>query len=109
MRTEALLLIAGLSACAGNGGPMGDDDDGGGSADCGMKTSGVSTLAGAAASGYVDGPGCTARFHNPVNTAVGPDGTVYVASRRPLKVGEIVTVKIERSDDYDLHGTAAGF
>jgi len=37
------------------------------------------------------------------------DGTVYVASRRPLKVGEIVTVKIERSDDYDLHGTAAGF
>lgn len=78
MRTEALVLLAGLSACAGNGGPMGDDDDGG-SADCGMKTSGVSTLAGAAASGFVDGPGCQARFHNPVNTAVGPDGTVYVA------------------------------
>jgi ribosomal protein S12 methylthiotransferase len=37
------------------------------------------------------------------------DGTVYVASRRPLRVGEIVTAKIERSDDYDLHGTAAGF
>ena len=37
------------------------------------------------------------------------DGAVYVASRRPLKVGEIVSVKIERSDDYDLHGTAAGF
>jgi ribosomal protein S12 methylthiotransferase len=37
------------------------------------------------------------------------DGSVYVASRRPLKVGEIVSVKIERSDDYDLHGTAAGF
>lgn len=78
MRTEALVLLAGLSACAGNGGSMGDDDDGG-SADCGMKTSGVSTLAGAAASGFVDGPGCQARFHNPVNTAVGPDGTVYVA------------------------------
>jgi ribosomal protein S12 methylthiotransferase len=41
--------------------------------------------------------------------APGIDGTVYVASRRPLKVGEIVSVKIERSDDYDLHGTAAGF
>ena len=35
------------------------------------------------------------------------DGTVYVASRRPLRVGEIVTVAIERSDEYDLHGTAA--
>lgn len=34
------------------------------------------------------------------------DGTVYVASRRPLRVGDIVTVKIERSDAYDLHGVA---
>jgi ribosomal protein S12 methylthiotransferase len=37
------------------------------------------------------------------------DGTVYVASRRPLRVGEITTVKIERADEYDLHGTAVGF
>jgi ribosomal protein S12 methylthiotransferase len=37
------------------------------------------------------------------------DGSVYVSSRRPLRVGEIVSVKIERADDYDLHGTAAGF
>jgi ribosomal protein S12 methylthiotransferase len=37
------------------------------------------------------------------------DGSVYVASRRPLRVGEIATVKIERADDYDLHGTAVGF
>jgi ribosomal protein S12 methylthiotransferase len=37
------------------------------------------------------------------------DGSVYVTSRRPLKVGEIVTAKIERSDEYDLHGSAAGF
>jgi ribosomal protein S12 methylthiotransferase len=37
------------------------------------------------------------------------DGAVYVASRRPLRVGEIATVKIERTDDYDLHGTAVGF
>jgi len=37
------------------------------------------------------------------------DGTVYVASRRPLRVGEIVTVKIARADEYDLHGTAVGF
>jgi ribosomal protein S12 methylthiotransferase len=37
------------------------------------------------------------------------DGAVYVASHRPLRVGEIATVKIERADDYDLHGTAVGF
>jgi ribosomal protein S12 methylthiotransferase len=37
------------------------------------------------------------------------DGTVYVASRRPLRIGEIATVKIERADAYDLHGTAVGY
>jgi ribosomal protein S12 methylthiotransferase len=37
------------------------------------------------------------------------DGTVYVRSHRPLRVGEIATVRIERTDDYDLHGTAVGF
>jgi ribosomal protein S12 methylthiotransferase len=37
------------------------------------------------------------------------DGTVYVKSHRPLRIGEIATVKIERTDDYDLHGTAVGF
>ena len=37
------------------------------------------------------------------------DGTVYVASRRPLRVGEIATIKIERAEEYDLHGTAVGF
>ena len=37
------------------------------------------------------------------------DGSVYVASHRPLRVGEIATVKIERADEYDLHGTAVGF
>lgn len=33
------------------------------------------------------------------------DGAVYVASRQALKPGEIVNVKIESSDEYDLHGT----
>jgi ribosomal protein S12 methylthiotransferase len=37
------------------------------------------------------------------------DGAVYLSSRRPLKVGEIATVKIERADAYDLHGTVVGF
>jgi ribosomal protein S12 methylthiotransferase len=34
------------------------------------------------------------------------DGAVYVKSKRPLKVGDIVSVKVERADEYDLHGTA---
>ncbi len=37
------------------------------------------------------------------------DGAVYVAAHRPLRIGEIATVKIERADIYDLHGTAVGF
>ena len=37
------------------------------------------------------------------------DGAVHLVSRRPLRVGEIVTVKIERADAYDLYGTAVGF
>jgi ribosomal protein S12 methylthiotransferase len=37
------------------------------------------------------------------------DGAVYLTSRRPLRVGEIVTAKIERADEYDLHGSVAGF
>jgi ribosomal protein S12 methylthiotransferase len=34
------------------------------------------------------------------------DGSVYVSSRRPLRAGDVVTVKIERADAYDLHGIA---
>jgi ribosomal protein S12 methylthiotransferase len=37
------------------------------------------------------------------------DGAVYLSSRRPLKVGELVSAKIERADEYDLHGFVAGF
>ena len=37
------------------------------------------------------------------------DGAVYMTSRRRLRVGEIATVKIERADDYDLHGSVVGF
>ena len=35
------------------------------------------------------------------------DGNVRVTSRRPIRVGDIVTVKIEASDAYDLHGSVA--
>jgi ribosomal protein S12 methylthiotransferase len=37
------------------------------------------------------------------------DGAVYLSSRRPLRVGEIVTARIERAEAYDLHGSVAGF
>jgi len=37
------------------------------------------------------------------------DGAVYLSGRRPLRVGEIVTARIERADQYDLHGSVAGF
>lgn len=34
------------------------------------------------------------------------DGCVHITSRRPIRAGDIVTVKIERADAYDLHGIA---
>jgi ribosomal protein S12 methylthiotransferase len=37
------------------------------------------------------------------------DGAVHIASRRPLRVGEIATVKIERANEYDLFGTTVGY
>ena len=33
------------------------------------------------------------------------DGKVHLSHRFPVRVGDIVTAKIERSDAYDLHGT----
>jgi ribosomal protein S12 methylthiotransferase len=35
------------------------------------------------------------------------DGAVHVAARRPLRVGDIVTVKVDSADAYDLYGQAA--
>jgi len=37
------------------------------------------------------------------------DGTVHVTARRPLRIGELATVKIERADAYDLYGTVVGY
>jgi ribosomal protein S12 methylthiotransferase len=34
------------------------------------------------------------------------DGNVHIEARRPLRQGDIVTVKIDRSDAYDLYGAA---
>jgi len=53
----------------------------------------------------VDAPGATVATGRTKYDAPEIDGLVYVASRQPLKAGEIVNVKIERSDEYDLHGS----
>ena len=34
------------------------------------------------------------------------DGAVHIATRRPLRAGDIATVKIERANAYDLWGSA---
>jgi ribosomal protein S12 methylthiotransferase len=35
------------------------------------------------------------------------DGTVHISTRRPLRAGDVVMVKVDRADAYDLWGTAA--
>ncbi|MFC4171456.1 30S ribosomal protein S12 methylthiotransferase RimO [Microvirga sp. GCM10011540] len=54
----------------------------------------------------IDEPGATVATGRTKYDAPEIDGVVYVAASRPLKAGEIVDVRIERSDEYDLHGTA---
>jgi ribosomal protein S12 methylthiotransferase len=57
----------------------------------------------------IDEAGPTVAKARSTADAPGIDGTVYVASRRQLRVGDFATVKIERADAYDLYGTAVGF
>lgn len=73
----AVFLLAGLVAACGTDPTPGGDDVGGD--DAPPFTNGVSTLSGHADAGYVDGKRGAARFANPVNVAVGPDGKLYVA------------------------------
>lgn len=76
---------AGITGDAGTGGDAGGGGDGGGSGDAGTGgprpafTRGVSTLAGSADPGYVDGSREVNLFHNPVNLAYAGDGKLYVA------------------------------
>jgi ribosomal protein S12 methylthiotransferase len=55
----------------------------------------------------IDEPGPTVSKGRSKSDAPEIDGSVYVASRRPLRAGDIVSVKIERADAYDLHGITA--
>jgi ribosomal protein S12 methylthiotransferase len=54
----------------------------------------------------IDEPGATVSKGRSKYDAPEIDGAVHVTSRRPLRAGDIVTVKIERADAYDLHGVA---
>lgn len=58
---------------------MGGSGGGGDGSGAPPFTNGVSTLAGAAEPGYIDGNRDIGRLNNPVNATVGPDGKIYVA------------------------------
>ncbi len=83
MRKPVLALTV-LATLLGGAGCATDSDDqppggDGGGDDAPPFTDGVSTLSGHAEAGYADGRRGVARFANPVNVAVGPDGMIYVA------------------------------
>jgi len=54
----------------------------------------------------IDEPGPTVSKGRSQWDAPEIDGNVHVGSRRPLRQGDIVTVKIERANAYDLFGVA---
>ncbi len=54
----------------------------------------------------IDEPGPTVSKGRSQGDAPEIDGAVHVGSRRPLRAGDIVTVKVERADAYDLYGMA---
>ena len=70
---------AGVAPDGGDGGVAPDQTDGGEDAALPPLGVGVITLAGSSEHGAVDGLRGAARFWNPVNVALGPDGNLYVA------------------------------
>ena len=84
MRKSVLALTV-LATLLGGAGCATDSDDpppgggDGGGDGAPPFTNGVSTLSGHAEAGYADGRRGLARFANPVNVAVGPNGMLYVA------------------------------
>jgi hypothetical protein len=106
-------LIAGMIAgCATNSSPMSDDggDGTGGGGDDGDLpfTAGVSTLAGMAEPGYVDGARKVAKFSNPVNVAY-RDGMLYVADFDNGKLRAIDTTSHVTSTVINQKGFARPF
>lgn len=100
---------------AGGGGGLGAGGAGGSIPDCSGDPRGgedlpdvvhfvegvtVTTLAGAAGSGLVDGSGPEVRFHDPVNVALLPSGDLAIADfengaiRRSTRFGDVTTVAV---------------
>src|SRR5262245_57372039 len=87
-----------LVGCAGKGDLNPDGDN------LGPFTNGVSTLTGGATAGDVDGARGTARLSNPVTTAVGPDGRIYVADFDNGKIRVVDATSGETSTYVDQKG-----
>jgi len=71
-----------------------------------ISTSRLKTKVGQRIKVIIDEPGPTVSRGRSQGDAPEIDGAVHVGSRRPLRAGDIVTVKIERADAYDLFGMA---
>ena len=56
--------------------------------------------------GGTSGAGASAAKGRGKADAPGVDGAVHISSRRPLRAGDIVSVKVEGADAYDLRGSA---
>ncbi len=100
-------LLAAAAACttspvaSGDAGPP--DAAGPPPSDAAPFTSGVSTLAGAAEAGNVDGDRSVGRFANPVNVLLAPSGDVYVADFdngqiRVVDPSGVTTTLIQQAD-----------
>jgi len=80
------------------GGAAGGGGGGGTDPPVGLQSVTVSTLAGWASPGLVDGTGWTAKFNGPAGLALAPDGSLYVSDsrnhriRRVTPAGVVLTV-----------------
>ncbi len=88
MVAAMLLVSLVMLGCTSSSSHGGDDNTDGGVTPIG---NGASTLSGSGDAGYVDGSRAIARFNNPVNVAVGPDGNIYVADFDNNKVRVVDT------------------
>ncbi len=71
----------------------------------------VSTVAGDGTAGYTEGAGAAARFNQPEDVAIGPDGALYVADLKNHRVRKVtadghVTTYFGSGEDTVLNGVA---